>query len=220
MFRMFTQFHNFMEVEYLPVVSPLQNQKENAVHFAERTGHAIATALNVVQTSHSYGDLMLLAKAAESKQENPSLFMVEMAKVESLFRLSSLEAVGFLDRFLSMNPDSSGHVGIQDFFRVMRLKPCSLSQKIFGFLDVEKNGKITFKQFLLGSAHVLKQPLFRRACESAFLECDLDSNHYISEQELRDSITPAIPNMTAAEVRKYSYGVFDCITYHGFNFPL
>ncbi|XP_028068680.1 lysophospholipid acyltransferase LPEAT2-like [Camellia sinensis] len=37
MFRMFTQFHNFMEVEYLPVVSPLENQKENAVHFAKRS---------------------------------------------------------------------------------------------------------------------------------------------------------------------------------------
>ncbi|CAL5340154.1 unnamed protein product [Camellia sinensis] len=56
------------KVEYLPVVSPLENQKENAVHFAKRTGHAIATALNVVQTGHVYGDFMLFAKAAESKQ--------------------------------------------------------------------------------------------------------------------------------------------------------
>lgn len=33
-----------------------------------QTGHAIATALNVVQTSHSYGDLMLLTRASQSKQ--------------------------------------------------------------------------------------------------------------------------------------------------------
>lgn len=33
-----------------------------------QTGRAIASALNVVQTSHSYGDFMLLAKAAESNQ--------------------------------------------------------------------------------------------------------------------------------------------------------
>ncbi|CAL5401132.1 unnamed protein product [Camellia sinensis] len=32
------------------------------------TGHAITTALNVVQTGHVYGDFMLFAKAAESKQ--------------------------------------------------------------------------------------------------------------------------------------------------------
>ncbi|PPE02769.1 hypothetical protein GOBAR_DD00184 [Gossypium barbadense] len=32
------------------------------------TGQAMASALNVVQTSHSYGDLMLLMKAAELQQ--------------------------------------------------------------------------------------------------------------------------------------------------------
>ncbi|CAL5436544.1 unnamed protein product [Camellia sinensis] len=40
----------------------------------------------------------------------------------------SSEAVDFLDTFLSMNPDS----------RVLRLKACNLSEKIFGVLDVEK----------------------------------------------------------------------------------
>ena len=33
-----------------------------------QTGRAIASALNVAQTAHSYGDFMLLSKAAESKQ--------------------------------------------------------------------------------------------------------------------------------------------------------
>ncbi|KAI7980197.1 hypothetical protein LOK49_Contig181G00009 [Camellia lanceoleosa] len=33
-----------------------------------QTGHAIATALNVVQTGHAYGDFMLFAKAAESNR--------------------------------------------------------------------------------------------------------------------------------------------------------
>ncbi|XP_028114559.1 lysophospholipid acyltransferase LPEAT2-like [Camellia sinensis] len=86
------------------------------------------------------------------------------------FDLSSSEAVDFLDTFLSMNPDSSLQVKIHAFFRVLRWKACDLSEKeflvnisekIFGVLDVEKKGKITFKQFLYGSAHVLQQPLFR-----------------------------------------------------------
>lgn len=33
-----------------------------------QTSHAMCVALNVVQTSHSFGDVMLLAKANESKQ--------------------------------------------------------------------------------------------------------------------------------------------------------
>ncbi|KAL3517062.1 hypothetical protein ACH5RR_023964 [Cinchona calisaya] len=200
MFRMFTQFHNFMEVEYLPVVLPPENVNENAVLFAQRTSHAIATGLNVVQTSHSYGDLMLLTKASEFKQVKPSLYMVEMAWIESSFHLSNLEAVDLLDKFLSMNPDSSGHVTIHDFLRVLKLKPCALSEKIFQFVDVQKTGKITFKQFLLGSAHILKQPLFPHSCALAFDRCNAKGVEYISEQELGDALALVMPNLDVDEI--------------------
>ncbi|KAH0728326.1 hypothetical protein KY290_004041 [Solanum tuberosum] len=201
MFRMFTQFHNFMEVEYLPVITPHENRKESAVRLSQRTGHAVASALNVVQTSHSYGDVLLLAKALEANQENPSLYLVEMAGVEAEFHLSSLEAVDFLDVFLSMNPDSRGQVEIHHFLKVLRLKPSTLSEKIFGFIDVQKSGKITFKQFLVGSAHILKQPLFHQACESAFTACDGDGKNYIMEKEFGDSLMLSIPGLSNNEIR-------------------
>ncbi|GMH00564.1 hypothetical protein Nepgr_002403 [Nepenthes gracilis] len=208
MFRMFTQFHNFMEVEYLPVIKPQENEKENAFHFAERTGHAIASSLNIVQTSHSYGDLMLLMKAAQMKQENPSSYMVEMAKVESAYRISALEAKEFLDKFLSMNPDNSGNVLFCDFLRAMRLKTCSFSEKIFAFIDLEKNGKITFKQFLLGSSYVMKHPSFRHACEVAFSKANTGGNSSLSRKELGDSVGLAIPNMTEDEITEL-FSMFD-----------
>ncbi|XVF33431.1 hypothetical protein REPUB_Repub17cG0168400 [Reevesia pubescens] len=205
MFRMFTQFHNFMEVEYLPIVMPPDHQKQNAVHLAERTGQAMASALNVVQTSHSYGDLMLLMKAAQLQKEKPWSYMVEMARIESLYHISSLEAVDFLDKFLSMNPDTSGCVKLCDFLRVLQLKACTLSEEIFGFLDVGKKGSITFKQFLFGSAHVMKQPLFRQACELAFAECDAKGNNYCMEKELADVLRRSIPDLNEDEV----HGLFN-----------
>ncbi|KAF6160409.1 hypothetical protein GIB67_019178 [Kingdonia uniflora] len=135
MFRMFTQFHNFMEIEYLPVVVPLENQKENAIHLAERTSYAIANALNVVQTSHSYGDIMLLTKASQSKQEKASSYMVEMARMENSLNISTLEAIDFLDAFLSMNPNRSGNVQLHDFLRVFRLRECPLSKKLGDYIQ-------------------------------------------------------------------------------------
>ncbi|GER31276.1 calcineurin B subunit-related [Striga asiatica] len=208
MFRMFLQFHNFMEVEYLPVVYPHENRKENASHFAQRTAHVMASALNVVQTSHSYGDFMLVGKAAESKQENPSLYMVEMAWVQSALHLKALEAVDLLEIFLSMNPDASGHVEYHGFLRALRLKPCGLSEKMFGFVDVQKIGKITFKHFLVGSAQILKQPLFCHACEVAFNECDMGGKNYIVAQELQDAVSLSIPNMNCDEVQGL-FSLFD-----------
>ncbi|XWS45987.1 hypothetical protein CRYUN_Cryun14cG0026300 [Craigia yunnanensis] len=115
--------------------------------------------------------------ATLSEKEKPWSYMVEMARIELLYHISSLEAVDFLDKFLSMNPDTSGCVKLPDLLRVLQLKACTLSEEIFGFLDVEKNGSITFKQFLFGSAHVMKQPLFRQACELAFAECDAEGDN-------------------------------------------
>ncbi|XP_043805636.1 lysophospholipid acyltransferase LPEAT2-like isoform X2 [Manihot esculenta] len=155
LFRMFTQFHNFMEVEYLPIVSPLDNCKENPAHFAKR-----------------------------------------------LFHISSLEAVDFLDKFLSMNPDPSGRVKFHDFLRAMRLKTCKLSEEIFGFIDVEKNGSITFKQFLYGSAHVMKQPFFRQSCELAFTNCSDGGDGQISKEQFGDIIRLSIPDLDNDEMHE------------------
>lgn len=199
MLRMFTQFHNFMEVEYLPVISP-DNQKGNAARFSQMTSRAMATSLNVIQTSYTYGDLMLLNKAADCKQENPSLYMVEMERVASIYNINSLEAVGFLDVFLSMGPDSSGHVDIHDFLRVLRLKQCNLSEKMFGFIDQQKIGKITFKQFLIGSAYILKQPLFEHCCNMSFKGCEGSRIDFILEEEFGDSVVLAIPNSNNNEI--------------------
>ncbi|KAF3508497.1 hypothetical protein F2Q69_00002312 [Brassica cretica] len=201
MFRMFTQFHNFMEVEYLPVIYPNDNHKQNAARLSQKTSHAIAASLNVVQTSHSYGDLMLLNKASELKLENPSNYMVEMTKVESVFHVSNSEAVRYLETFSSMNPDSSGRVALHDFLRVLKLKPCTLSTEIFEFIDVEKVGSINFRQFLFASAHVSTQPLFQQTCELSFSHCDADGDGYISIQELGDALKPTIPNLNKDEIQ-------------------
>lgn len=208
MFRMFTQFHNFMEVEYLPVVRPSQIHKENITFFAERTANSMATALNVLQTSFTYGDMLLLMKAVELKQENPSRYMVEMGNINSSYRINTMEALEFLEKFLSMNPDSSGNVKIEDFLRVLRLKPCSLSEKIFAFVDIEKTRKITFQQFLLASNHIMKQPVFQRACEFSYAKCSAGKHDYINEQEFGEAIRLGMPNVKDHEVNEL-FKLFD-----------
>ncbi|XP_077239446.1 calcineurin B subunit-like protein [Tasmannia lanceolata] len=208
MFRMFTQFHNFMEVEYLPIVAPLENKKENAIHFAERTRHAIASSLNVIQTSHSYGDLLLLTRASEMRQDKAAAYMVEMAWAESAFNITSLEAVKFLDMFLAMNPDRSGRVKVHEFFKILRLVPSPLSKKIFDFIDVEKYGSITFRQFLLGSGHVRMQPLFQRACTLAFDGCDEEGKRFLTKQQLEGVFLSSMPDTSDENVSEL-YDLFD-----------
>ncbi|KAF3787024.1 Lysophospholipid acyltransferase [Nymphaea thermarum] len=179
MFRMFTQFHNFMEVEYLPVISPLENKKESPIHFAARTSHAIASALNVVQTFHSYGDLLLLLKALER---------------------------GYVS--LSLSLSLSGRVQMYNFLNSLRLKHSPLTEKVFAFLDVEQRGSITFRQFLYGSACLLRQPAFRPACEVIFDNYDHNGEGYISELQFGNALRCGDPYLSEKNVHEL-YALFD-----------
>ncbi|XP_042468818.1 lysophospholipid acyltransferase LPEAT2-like [Zingiber officinale] len=184
MFRMFTQFHNFMEVEYLPVIFPDESKQQNITKFSDRTSNAMSRALNVLQTTHSFGDMILFSRASELGKERCSNYMVEMGWVENSFNISTSEAVVLLDKFLAMDPDSNGRVQIYGFLKAYGLCLNPLGEKIFGYLDTDKKGSITFRQFLTGSALIRKQPSFWRACETAFAKCCENSTDCISTEQL------------------------------------
>jgi len=200
MFRMFTQFHNFMEVEYLPVIFPLEDKKETPVLLAKKVRYAMSRALNVVQTEHSYGDLMLASRASEIGMDPASAYMVEMAYLERLFRLSIAEALGFLDRFTAMGPDHSGCVNIDNFLLVLGLGRNSFSEKIFHYIDLEKQGAITFREFIFLSTFILKQPKFHLFCELAFKFCDINNRRFLSKQEVERVMKLVIPDLTEENV--------------------
>ncbi|KAG2614177.1 hypothetical protein PVAP13_4KG374100 [Panicum virgatum] len=146
MFKMFTQFHNFMEVEYLPVVYPPEIKQENALHFAENTSYAMARALNVLPTSYSYGDSMIMARAVEAGKDNCSNYMVQMAWVKDMYGVNTAEAMELLENFLAMNPDSDGHVKAQDFWAHFGLDCSPLCKKIFHYFNSGITDSITFCQ--------------------------------------------------------------------------
>ncbi|KAE8731787.1 MIKC mads-box transcription factor SOC1 isoform 1 [Hibiscus syriacus] len=67
-----------------------------------KIGRAMASALNVVQTSHSYGDIMLLMKAAELQQvKGPGVIWLKWTGLNGVLRLKvcnlSEDIFGLLD---------------------------------------------------------------------------------------------------------------------------
>ncbi|XP_051199402.1 lysophospholipid acyltransferase LPEAT2 [Lolium perenne] len=188
MFKMFTQFHNFMEVEYLPIVYPPEIKQENALHFAENTSYAMAHALNALPTSYSYADSMIASRAADAGKANCSNYMVEMAWVKEAYGVTTSEAMELLEHFLAMNPDSDGRVKAQDFWALFGLDCSPLCKKIFHYFDFENKESITFRQFVVGCAHIRKQPLFEGVCETAFDKCKVPGTSDISLAQLADAL--------------------------------
>ncbi|MCO5584293.1 hypothetical protein L7F22_038217 [Adiantum nelumboides] len=103
--RMVSQFHNFMEVEYLPVIYPSTREKDHPTLFAKKVKRVMARALNVSATNHSYGDLILSTKVKELRNTLFSSCMVEMAKMEKLFHITTKEAGVLLEKFQALDTE-------------------------------------------------------------------------------------------------------------------
>jgi lysophosphatidylcholine acyltransferase/lyso-PAF acetyltransferase len=77
-------------------------------------------------------------------------------------------------------------VNAQDFWAHFGLNCTPLCKKIFQYFDFEAKESITFRQFLIGCAHLRKQPSFQDACETAFERCRNPLTSHIGREQLAD----------------------------------
>ncbi len=62
-----TQFHNSVELEFLPVYTPSKEEKENEILFAKNVQKVMADALGVPPTEFTFEDGIAIGKLASSK---------------------------------------------------------------------------------------------------------------------------------------------------------
>ncbi|KAH9533634.1 hypothetical protein CY35_18G062200 [Sphagnum magellanicum] len=204
LFRMLTQVHNFMEVEYLPVMYPSLREQSNPPEFAERVRFEMAKVLNVPETEHTHGDLMLSVKAQQLKMSAAAAMMVEMGRVEKLLQLSTKEVKEYLDKFAAMDPTHSGKVSMEQFMESCDLQNCWFSKKIFHLFDKSTPGSINFQEFVAVSASISKHKDFAKHVRSAFDACDLGKNGYMSHQELEHCLRLSMPTISSHKVKQWS----------------
>jgi lysophosphatidylcholine acyltransferase/lyso-PAF acetyltransferase len=67
---------------------PSLREQSNPPEFAERVRFEMAKVLNVPETEHTHGDLMLSVKAQQLKMSAAAAMMVEMGRVEKVCLLN------------------------------------------------------------------------------------------------------------------------------------
>ncbi|KAH7447301.1 hypothetical protein KP509_01G100800 [Ceratopteris richardii] len=146
LWRMLSQLHNFMEVEYLPVIYPSAKEREHPTLFAKKVKHVMAKALNVPSTEHSHGDLILSMKMRDPKENCLTSYMVEMAKMEKLFRITTRESAVLLQKFQGLNTDCSGILTEDQFVEALDFPNTDFLHQIFRFFDKDEEGSISFRE--------------------------------------------------------------------------
>jgi len=86
-----TQFHNSLELEFLPVYYPTENEKEKPIEFAKNVQNTMAESLGVPATDFTLEDGIVLAKLSQSQIRKKLKYMWQKTKDDLNLRRSPID---------------------------------------------------------------------------------------------------------------------------------
>lgn len=183
--RLLTQFYNRLEVEFLPLYEPNEEEQHDADLFGRNVRKVMAKALGVPVTEHSYEDTFLSMSAKKANCKPGEVVDFEFAKVKDLLGIDLAEAKRLLRRF-SVDPKvrKTGRMNPAQFAKALNLPLTSSMIDLFDLLDIEGLGFIDYKTFLIGLTFVSQNITSDEAVDVLFQALDPENSGKISQQSL------------------------------------
>jgi len=231
-FRLMCQFVNFLEVEFLPVCAPSDEQRREPQKFARRVQHVLSEAMGVPETAHSVEDLQL--ELAAVKANLPAeIGVVGFPALKEVFSVDANQIKQQMHVFKAMDTSGSGLVGFEDFknsFGRGFHEPSTAQQNLLrDFFDQLTSGseQLDFRKFLIGLALVNENGHEREAtavqkgkiyAKLAFAAFASESDDKISWREFNDlwnwlnpDMPSQVPSVDSKEEPKSALAVFERI---------
>jgi len=167
---MMCQLHTNVEVEYLDVYHPSEEEKKNPSLYAENVQKLFSEYLQVPCSEYTYEDrqLMRMAKKLGFPQEHA---VVEFFKVKSDFGVNLAYVQDRLKEFSAMMKEKNQfQCDIENFCDYFSLDPSlKCVKRLFKKFDVKNKSKITFREYLRGYCSVIGS-LTKVGCEHEVLQ--------------------------------------------------
>lgn len=143
------QFHNYVEIEFLPVHVPNEDEVKDARLFAENVRRRMAICLDCAVTNHSYDDCRLMLRAA--KLNIPaSKGIIELHKMHKSLGVSFDAMKDLLEKCYShVLNQSIDAVNLQEFADYLDVPKSENVQKLFNFYNQVESGKIDFREYVV-----------------------------------------------------------------------
>lgn len=199
LFRLMTQFHNYMSVEYLPVMYPTLAEMKNPIIFAERVRCTMARAMNTSLTQHTYEDAALAMEAVKLKISSGSA-LLEFGQFKNIALFTVKEAKRCLNKFVKMDCSKRGTVTYKDYIEAVNLPDCPLLQQVYRYFDRANNGQINFRQYAAGIAYLGGHPRYKEAVEGVYNFCGGGGEDLPDEATLLRSMRTLIPSISKQQV--------------------
>ncbi|KAL1784064.1 lysophosphatidylcholine acyltransferase 2 [Sigmodon hispidus] len=179
----FCQLFTKVEVEFMPVQAPSDEEKKDPVLFASRIRNLMAEALAIPVTDHTYEDCRLMISAGQLTLPMEA-GLVEFTKISRKLRLDWDSIRKQLDEYASIASSSKGgRIGIEEFAEYLKLPVSDVLRQLFALFDRNNDGSIDFREYVIGLAVLCNPANTEEIIQVAFKLFDVDEDGYITEEE-------------------------------------
>nr|XP_031313362.1 LOW QUALITY PROTEIN: lysophosphatidylcholine acyltransferase 2B-like [Camelus dromedarius] len=179
-----SQLFTRVEVEFMPVYIPNDQEKKNPILFANTVRIIMANALGVPVTDHTYEDCKLMISAG-NLQLPMEAGLVEFTKISQKLKLDWDNIHQHLDEYAAMAAASKGRkVGITEFANYLKLPISEPLRQLFALFDRNNDGSIDFREYVIGLTVLCNPANTAKILQTSFRLFDLDGGGSIAQQEL------------------------------------
>ncbi|KAG8511055.1 Lysophosphatidylcholine acyltransferase 2B [Galemys pyrenaicus] len=191
-----------VEVEFMPVYVPSDQEKKNPVFFANAVRIQMANALGIPVTEHTYEDCRLMISAG-NLQLPMEAGLVEFTKLSQKLKLDWDNIHKHLDEYAAIAAASKGGViGIKEFASNLKLPVSQPLKQLFDLFDRNKDGYIDFREYVIGLTVLCNPSNTEKILKLSFKLFDLDEDGFITEQELTSILRAAfgVPDLDVSRL--------------------
>ncbi|XP_043859037.1 lysophosphatidylcholine acyltransferase 2-like [Dromiciops gliroides] len=178
-----TQPFTNMEVEFMPVYIPDDEERNDPALYANRVRNVMANALQLPVTEHTYEDCRLMISAGKLTLPMEA-GLVEFTKISQKLNLDWDTVRKHLDEYATIATSSKGgRIGIEEFARYLMLPITDTLRQLFGLFDRNHDGTIDFREYVIGLSVLCNPANTEDLIHMAFKLFDIDEDGYITERE-------------------------------------
>ncbi|XP_044125945.1 lysophosphatidylcholine acyltransferase 2 [Bufo gargarizans] len=191
-----------VEVEFLPVYVPSEDEKNDYFLYANNVRDVMARSLGTPVTDHTYEDcrLMLTARNLTLPMEAG---LVEFTKISRKLNLKWDNFQKQLEVYASMaDVSKGGRIGIEEFANHLKLPISDVLRELFALFDRDKDGTIDFREYVIGIAILCNPANSEETIQMAFKLFDVDGDGSITKDEFKSLLRSSlgVPDLDVSQL--------------------
>ncbi|KFW92530.1 Lysophosphatidylcholine acyltransferase 2, partial [Phalacrocorax carbo] len=192
------QLFTRVEVEFLPVHVPTEEEKNDPILFANRVRQTMATYVIpfLMLYMHALFGCFSSLNTVITPTEIPSVQDLLYRNISSPSCLHSLKwnhVREQLDTFAAIaSASKGGRIGIEDFAEYLKLPISDVLKELFLLFDRNGDGTIDFREYVIGLSILCNPANTEETIRMAFKLFDMDEDGTITEDEFASIIQSAL----------------------------